>query len=219
MTRKFSKLAIVGYILMLLILATAVTSASPDAVTFNTMTAECPVPSATASDIDVVITAQGVVGELAGYEIELEYDFAVLTLDGVTAGADMTAMGCSFNTQVGFENSPYAWITGSCTAGAGTYASGDVELVVAHFSYDGAPGSYPILLTTTGVGVPTALLDPTGAATAATVGQLVQCEPTAVEMSEFSASPAASALSLWPLLAGSAAIAAGGAYALMRRKR
>jgi hypothetical protein len=47
------------------------------------------------------------------------------------------------------------------------------------------------------------------------------CVPTAVTMSGFDAatdSPAPFAAAAWPLLAGAAAVAAGGAYALMRRK-
>lgn len=47
------------------------------------------------------------------------------------------------------------------------------------------------------------------------------CGPTAVTMSGFDAttdSPAPFAAAAWPLLAGAAAVAAGGAYALLRRK-
>lgn len=47
------------------------------------------------------------------------------------------------------------------------------------------------------------------------------CAPTAVTMSGFDAateSPAPFAAAAWPLLAGAAAVAAGGAYALLRRK-
>lgn len=47
------------------------------------------------------------------------------------------------------------------------------------------------------------------------------CGPTAVTMSDFNvtaASPAPFAAAAWPLLAGAAAVAAGGAYALLRRK-
>jgi hypothetical protein len=48
------------------------------------------------------------------------------------------------------------------------------------------------------------------------------CAPTAVTMSGLDAtsdSPAPFVASAWPLLAGAAAVAAGGAYALLRRKR
>ena len=134
----------------------------------------------------------------------------------------MTAMNCNFNTQVGFESPPYSWITGSCTSAVPNPAAiGDIELVVAHFSFTGTPGPYTIELTTTGVGVPTALLDRTGAATAATTQQLISCVPTAVTMAGFEAttdSPAPFAGAAWPLLAGVAAVAAGGASALLRRK-
>ena len=47
------------------------------------------------------------------------------------------------------------------------------------------------------------------------------CAPTAVTMAGFDAatdSPAPFAAAAWPLLAGAAAVAAGGAYALLRRK-
>jgi len=47
------------------------------------------------------------------------------------------------------------------------------------------------------------------------------CAPTAVTMSGFDAttdSPVPFAGAAWPLLAGAAAVAVGGAYALLRRK-
>jgi hypothetical protein len=224
MFHKTARLALVTAVLVLFVLATAVASASPSAVTFDTITSSCgydsPRPD---SDVAVAITAENVGGDgAAGYEIELEFDHSQLTLDAVTAGSSMTAMNCNFNTQVGFESPPYSWVTGSCPSAVPNPAAiGNIELVVAHFSFVGAAGPYTIQLTTTGVGVPTALLDRTGAATVATAQQLISCVPTAVTMSGFDAttnSAAPFAAAAWPLLAGAAAVAAGGAYALLRRK-
>lgn len=224
MFQKSSRLAVSALIMILLVTAVSVATAAPNAVTFDTITSSCgfasPRPD---SDVAVAITAQNVGGDgAAGYEIELEFDHSQLTLDAVTAGSSMTAMNCNFNTQVGFEAPPYSWITGSCTSAVPIPAAlGNIELVVAHFSFVGTPGPYTIELTTTGVGVPTSLLDRTGLATPATAQQLISCVPTAVTMSGFDAtsdSPVPFAGAAWPLLAGLAAVAAGGAYALLRRK-
>jgi hypothetical protein len=220
MTNRVSRLALVSLVLVLMVLATTVVAASPNAVTFDSISSSCGMPGTGGSDVDVLISAQNVGGDgAAGYEIELEFDHSQLTLDGVTAGSDMTAMNCSFNTQIGFEDGNYSWITGSCTAAASTYATGDIELVTAHLSFTGAPAPYTVSLTTTGVGVPTALLDSTGAATAATQQQLSWCEPTAVELTNVQADSASNTVQYGALLALAlvAVIVAGAGFALRRR--
>lgn len=220
MPNRISQLTRLGLVMVLFVVATSVVAASPDAVTFDSITSSCGLPGTGGSDVDVLVTAQNVGGTgAAGYEIELQFDHSQLTLDGVTAGSDMIGMNCSFNTLVGFESGDFSWITGSCTAAAATYATGDIELVTAHLSFNGAPGPYTVSLTTTGVGVPTALLDPTGAATAATDQQLNSCAPTAVELSNVQADSASNTMQYGALLALAlvVAIVAGAGYALRRR--
>lgn len=135
----------------------------------------------------------------------------------------MTALaGCSPSVQIAFDDGTFAWISGQCTnaipnPGA---AGANVELAVLHFSW-ATPQPYTVQLVTTGVGVPTALIGPDNVVVPATAQQLISCIPTAVTMSGFDAatdSPAPFVASAWPLLAGAAAVAAGGAYALLRRK-
>lgn len=213
---------------LIVIVGVSVASAAPASVSFDSITSSCGVPSSNpGSDAAVVITAQNVPNVagngVVGFELEVEYPHAQMTLDAVTPGSSMNALaGCSPSVQIGFDDGTFAWVSGQCTntvpnPGA---AGSNVELAVLHFSLLTSQ-PYTVRLVTTGVGVPTALIGPDNVIVNATAQQLISCVPTAVTMSGFDAatdSPAPFAAAAWPLLAGAAAVAAGGAYALLRRK-
>lgn len=195
-----------------------------------------PVDSFTVATVDaspgttalVSVTAQNVGAPGArGFDIWFNYDHANLSLDVVNSevGSTMAALGCSFGLGEVFDDGSQKLIAGFCTTQAGPPAQGaNVELIKLRFNLIGAPGTYTISIPPNILGQPsqlTGLQNNSGAPATYIPGQLTLGVPTAVTMAGFDAttdSPAPFAAAAWPLLAGAAAVAAGGAYALLRRK-
>ncbi len=149
-----------------------------------------------------------------------------------TAGPAWIAQSCSFSTAmssqppIGGRNT--IQLDGFCTAAAsGPRVTGN-NVLVATLTFSSAactanPGGFVVDLTAEGEN--TSLFEPDGTPyifppQALTDGGACGA-PSAVTMSGFdvaSDSPAPFVASAWPLLAGAVAVAAGGAYALLRRK-
>lgn len=227
MARYSKALVIVVLVVALMLIGTSSGLMAPaePLVTFDSIRVEC--GTGTSSNQAVAITAQNVgANGIAGFDLNVQFDHTLLQLDSVEKGSDWNAFGCGNFISVGFDDGTYAWITSACTTAPGSPALTGSNLEIARLNFSkvggGDIGPYSVTLNTTGVGVPTGLIGPDNVKAEATSGQLlVACTPTAVELSDMSANSAspATALALWPLLAGGAAVAAGGAFVALRRKR
>jgi hypothetical protein len=190
-----------------------------------------PVTSITIATIDasgsttalVPVTAQNVGSPgVRGFDLWINYDHANLSLDVATSqvGTDMAALNCGFGLGETFDDGSQKLISGFCTSGTASATGANLELVKLRFNLIGAAGTYPITMPANILGQPSQL---TGSQNAVGLpqqyipGQLTIGIPTAVELSGISASPAAASSAL-PLILGAAMVAAGGAYALLRRK-
>lgn len=148
------------------------------------------------------------------------------------AGSAWIAQNCNFSTfmssqpPIGGRNT--IQLDGFCTSAASGPRVTGSNVLVAALTFSAAacnanPGGFVLDLTAEGDN--TSLFEPDGTPyifppSALTDGGACGA-PTAVTMSGFDAgtdSPAPFAAAAWPLLAGAAAVAAGGAYALLRRK-
>lgn len=156
----------------------------------------------------------------------------------VVAGPSFIAQSpCGFTTNVsmgqpsepGGTGNRGVFINGFCAAGIANNPVTGSNVLVATVTLASCPGQGFVMDLDTGEAVfgsgVTQLADRTGDGYIMTPQDLTDgtpmCAPTAVTMSGFDAttdSPAPFAAAAWPLLAGAAAVAAGGAYALLRRK-
>lgn len=228
-------LAVVSLLVFLLLTASLV-SASTDGIGSPTMRAV-----AGANNQTAVLYADGITngGTAGNGAISWDVFFVVPTTVGVndfsaTAGAAWTAQ-CPGNfsvnkaTQGQFLGGNAYLISGFCNgARTGPAVTGsNVEVATLTFTSScTATGTFNINLSAGPQSDSTDMFDTNNdlylfADTSLTDGGNL-CAPTAVDMSEFNAnstSPAAGATSALPLILGGAAVAAGGAYAFLRRKR
>ncbi len=209
---------------VLMVTVVGVTSAAPDVSPVDSFTVAT-VNASPATSAFVSVTAQNVGSPGArGFDIWFNYDHANLSLDVVNSevGSTMAGLGCAFGIGEIFDDGSQKLVSGFCTTAAGSTAQGaNVELIRLKFDLIGTPGTYTISIPGNVLGQPsqlTGLQGNVGAPTSYIPGQLTLGATTAVELSGIQASPASTAVSAWPLLAGAAAVAAGGAYALLRRK-
>jgi hypothetical protein len=148
----------------------------------------------------------------------------------VSAGTFALIPGCnSFSCSVVNRGSGNFSIEGVCTDGFPGNLTGSVQGPTIALTNSGAAGTKTVDLLTNAGPVVSEIFDAEGDTSGFTNDRLVDgvaafgtsCIPTAVTMAGFDAatdSPAPFAAAAWPLLAGAAAVAAGGAYALLRRK-
>ncbi|MEI2691916.1 MAG: hypothetical protein V9H69_20315 [Anaerolineae bacterium] len=223
MTSKFKSALLV---LSLLLMAVGVASAAPDEIPVSSITIAV-VDATGATTALVPVTAQSVGAPGArGFDLWINYDHANLSLSVATSevGTDMAALGCGFGLGETFDDGSQKLISGFCTSGTAAATGANIQLMRLRFNLIGNPGVYPITMPATVLGQPSQLTGSQGnigIPAQYIPGQLTIGTPTAVELSNISAttnSPAPFAASAWPLLAGAAAVAAGGAYALLRRK-
>lgn len=233
---RVRSLAIIATVLSLLLLASVV-SAGTAGIGNPTMRV-----APGANNQTAVIFADGITngGTAGNGAISWDIYFTVPTTVGladitVTAGSAWTAQ-CpgSFSIsktaqgQSGGQNAFY--ISGVCTvARTGPAVTGsNVEVATLTFGTScSATGSFNVNLDVGPTGDWTDMFDTNNDIYIFPAGSLTDggslCAPAAVTMSGFdanSANPAAGVVgSVWPLLAAGAAVVAGGAYALSRRKR
>ncbi len=151
----------------------------------------------------------------------------------VTAGPAWTALCPGFfsPTKVGqgtFLGGNAFLISGFCSPVTPTGAVTGSNVTVATLTFTSScatTGSFNVNLSTGPQGDSTDMFDTANNLHLFAEGDLTDggglCAPTAVTMSGFDAttdSPVPFAGAAWPLLAGAAAVAVGGAYALLRRK-
>ena len=235
MARHARGYVVISLVLLLMALSPGLALMAPAApVTYDSITVGCGYehPS-NPNQQRVAVTAQNVGGDgIAAFN--LAFQLTNVEVASVTAGSGWAAPAACTTTTAGFYTpgpgvSQYYVVTGSCTSAPSVPAvtGPNVELVLLNLTAPGgAPltGPYNVVLITQepNFTISTALVNPANQPTTATAGQLLAaCTPTAVTMSGFEAatdSPAPFAGAAWPLLAGVAAVAAGGAYALLRRK-
>jgi len=225
MSRFMQILALAAIILVALV---GVTSAAPQVIPVDSMTVAT-VDASPATTAMVSITAQQVGAPGArGFDIWFNYDHTNLSLDvdNSDAGADMAALGCAFGWGETFDDGDQKLISGFCTNASGGGAQGaNIELIRLKFDLIGAPGTYTISIPGNVLGQPSQLTGAggeVGVPTSYVPGQLTLGVPTAVTLSggvDANAGSPAAGLALWPVLAAGGAVVAGGAYALMRRKR
>ncbi len=181
------------------------------------------------------ITNGGVSGNGAiSWDIFFVVPSTVASADfSVTPGSAWTALCPGFFsvTKVGqgqFLGGNAFLISGFCTqAPTGAVTGSNVTVATLTFTSScSTTGSFNINLSTGPQGDSTDMFDASNNLHLFAEADLTDggglCAPTAVTMSGLDAtsdSPAPFVASAWPLLAGAAAVAAGGAYALLRRKR
>jgi hypothetical protein len=180
------------------------------------------------------ITDGGVAGNgAAAFTIWFTVPSNVVLADiSAAAGPAWIAQNCNFSTfmsaqpPIGGRNT--VQLDGFCTSAAsGPRVTGSNVLVATLTFTQSACSANPsgFLIDLTAEGDNTSLFEPDGTPyifppQALTDGGVCGA-PTSVSMAGFDAttdSPAPFAGAAWPLLAGAAAVAAGGAYALLRRK-
>ena len=219
-----------------LLLATSLASASPIGIGNPTMRVQAGANNQTAVILADGITDGGVQNNGA---ISFDVFFVVPTTVGindfsVTAGSAWGAQ-CpgSFTTvkvtQGQFLGGNAYLISGFCTTtrtGPAVTGSGVQVATLAFTSSCGTTGTFNVNMSAGPQSDSTDMFDTNNdlylfADSSLTDGGSL-CQPTAVTMSGFDAStnnPAPFIPAVWPLLAGGAAVVAGGAYALSRRKR
>lgn len=232
-TRAFFVMALV---LMLLALGTSsafMAPKAPDAnVTFGSITVGCGVSDPTNPGFAKVrITAQNVGGGgIAAFSLAVQLTGAEVVSAVAGSGWTGTGAACSPNFTPFATGGAFYALTGTCTASPipdPALTGADVELAVMTVRAPGGGalvGPYTVSLVTQEpfFTIKTEMAAADQVRVPALANQLLAaCTPTAVTMSGFDAttdSPAPFAAAAWPLLAGAAAVAAGGAYALLRRK-
>lgn len=240
------RLLILSMVVLVLILGTvSLTSASPEAPGAPTL--RWVTTSATTAEIRADgITNGGTAGNGAiSWDIYFRFPNSVNSpypTVSITAGSAWTGMSpCGFSTNVSM-NQPSApgatgdrgvFINGFCASGVPNNPVTGSDVVVATVTLTGCPtGSQGFVMDLDSgddvYGTPVAqMVDRNNDAYVFSDADLTDgtamCTPTAVTMSGFDASnatPAAGGLTaLWPLVAAGAAMVAGGAYAVSRRKR
>ena len=243
MKRKLVIVAVAALVLVLLATVVSAAPVAPGAPTLRWVTT-----SATTAEIRADgITNGGVAGNGAmNWDIYFRFPVAVnapYPTVSITAGPAFAAQApCGFQTNVSM-NQPSApgatgdrgvFINGFCASGVPTNPVTGSNVLVASVTLTGCPtgGAGFVMDLDSGddvYGVPVAtMVDRNNDAyffsdSDLTDGSPMCSSPTAVTMTGFDANkanPAAGGvMSLWPLLAGGAAVVAGGAYALLRRKR
>lgn len=176
------------------------------------------------------------------WDIYFRFPASVATpLPGVSVVAGPLFTGqspCGFATNVseGLPSEPGGGgtrgviINGFCSSGIANNPVTGSNVLVATVTLASCPAQSFVMDLDTGADVfgagVTAIVDRAGDPYTLTAQDLTDgtamCAPTAVTMSGLDASSDSAApfvASAWPLLAGAAAVAAGGAYALLRRKR
>ncbi len=148
----------------------------------------------------------------------------------VNAGAFASIPGCnSFSCSVVNRGSGNYSIEGVCTDGFPGNLFGSVQGPTIALTNSGAAGTKTVDLLTNAGFVVSEIFDADSNTSAFTNDRLIDgvaafgvaCAPNAVTMAGFNATAnnaAPFAAASWPLLAGAAAVVAGGAYALLRRK-
>lgn len=221
-----SKFKLALLVMALLLLAVSAVSAAPAAIPVTSITIAV-VDATGASTALVPVTAQNVGAPgVRGFDLWFNYDHANLSIDVPTSvvGSNMAALNCGFGLGFNYDDGSQTLISGFCTSGTAAATGANVELMKVRFNLIGAPGVYPITMPATILGQPSQLTGSQGnigIPAQYIPGELTIGTPTAVTMTGLdaaSSSAAPFAAAAWPLLAGAAAVAAGGAYALLRRK-
>lgn len=235
--------AVLLSLVILLALATSIVAAAPDAP--GTPTARWVTLNATTAEIRADgITDGGVSGNGAiSWDFYFRFPGTVAApypAISITPGSAWTGMSpCTFTTNVaaalpsepGAAGDRGVLISGFCTTGVPNNPVTGSNVLIATVTLGScptAPGGFVMDLASGsdvfGEGV-TQIIDRSNDPYTLTDADLTDgepmCAPTAVTMSGFDAttdSPAPFAAAAWPLLAGAVAVAAGGAYALLRRK-
>ena len=243
MKRRILVLLVVA--LTLLLLTASLTSAAPGAPGAPTL--RWVTTSATTAEIRADgITNGGTAGNGAiswdlyfRFPVTVNSPYPVVT---IAAGPAWTGMSpCTFATNVSMNQPSAAGATGDrgvlingfCTSGVPTNPVTGSDVLVATVTFASCPaGSAGFVMDLDsgddvfGASV-SQIVDKNNDAYTLTDADLTDgapmCAPTAVTMTGFGANnenPAAGGvMALWPLLAGGAAVVAGGAYALSHRKR
>ena len=149
-----------------------------------------------------------------------------------SAGAFAALPGCTaFSCSVVNRGSGNYSIEGVCSDGNPSNLLGSVQGPTVNLVNSGAAGTKTVNLLPNAGAVVSEIFDAANDSSVFTDDRLIDgvaafgvgCVPTAVTMTGFGANnenPAAGGvMALWPLLAGAAAVVAGGAYALSHRKR
>ena len=225
---------IIALLLMAILLLAPVAGAAPVGIGTPTLRV---IPGG--SNQSAVIVADGITdGGMAGNgAISWDMFFVVpstvaLADFSVTAGPAWNTLCPGFFTvtkvgQGSFLGGNAFLISGFCTQAptGGVTGSNVTVATLAFTSSCSATGTFNVNLSTGPQGDSTDMFDTENNLHLFQESDLTDggglCAPTAVTMSGFDAatdSPAPFAAAAWPLLAGAAAVAAGGAYALLRRK-
>ena len=187
--------------------------------------------------VTVPITLNGLGGSgAAGFTVMLGVPVGTISLSPTCVGGPAftnPANGCFFFSCTATDVNDHSTglnlyqIDGVCAAGSPPAITGNQLAATITVNRNGAPEDSHVLdaLPSDGAGTFTQVFDPQTILynipdSGITDGVVNWC-PTAVTMAGFDAttdSPAPFAGAAWPLLAGVAAVAAGGAYALLRRK-
>lgn len=222
MTRLFKSLVLAS---VLLVGVLGMASAAPDVIPVTSITIAT-VNASGATTAMVPVTAQDVGQPGArGFDLWINYDHANLSLDVAAseAGTAMAALNCGFGIGETFDDGSQKLISGFCTSGTAAATGANIELVRLRFNLIGAPGTYNIVMPANVLGQPSQLTGSqgnTGIPQSYIPGSVTLGNPTAVELSSINANPAAGGVAAaWPLVVGSAAVLAGGAFAFLRRKR
>lgn len=223
MTRLTKALVVIGLVVALTVIGSGtalMAPAAPNDVSYDSLTVGCGTGDATTQSVPIVANNVGADG-VAGFDISFSYDQTKMSITSVVAGSNYGGQAnCSPTVQKLFDDGGTAYVTAACTLDPTPAVTGEVELMVVNFaSVGGDIGPYTVTLLANPLGVPTGVWGPNNNKVAP--GALLNgCTPTSVELSDMNANSASpAALSLWPLLAGGAVVAAGGAFAVMRRKR
>jgi len=238
-------LVLCAVVLALALVSVSLVSASPQAP--GTPTMRWVTTGATTAELRVDgLTNGGTAGNGAvGWDIYFRFPNSVAApypTVSITAGPLWTGMSpCNFSTNVtngapsgsGGTGDRGTLINGFCTSGIPTNPITGSNILVATVTLSGCPAGSSAFVMDLDSGD-----DVFGTSVANMVDKNADsyyfsdadltdgapmCSPTAVTMTGFGANnenPAAGGvMALWPLLAGGAAVVAGGAYALSRRKR
>lgn len=230
-------LSVATLTLVLLVLLTGVASMQTGPGT-PTLVIGIGTDTACTGSVEVPVTLNGLGGSgAAGFTVLLGVPVGTISIAPTCVGGPAftnPASGCFFFSCTVVDVNDHGTglnlyqIDGVCAAGSPPSISGDQLAATITVNRNGAPADSHVLdaVPTDGAGTFTQVFDPDTVLynipdSGITDGAVNWCPATAVTMSGFDAATnnaAPFAAAAWPLLAGAAAVAAGGAYALLRRK-
>ena len=235
MKRTRKALSVTALVVVLLLLLTSVASMQTGPGT-PTLVVGTGTDTGCTGQVSIPLTLNGISGSgAAGYTFLIGVPLSSVSFSPTCVGGPgFTGGGCTvFSCTVadvgnGTTGLNVFQVDGVCLSGTTPAVTGNQLAATVTVLRNGAPAdSHPLNgLATDGTGTFTQVFDPQAVTynipeSGITDGAVNWC-PTAVTMTGFGATSAnstAAVASLWPLLAGGAAVVAGGAYALSRRKR